>query len=1186
MKLNAPPPPPPETPEPSGSGQPNPNEPTPPNEPTLPTQTIVPAAAPKLATWPAWFVGADYLLVALTLTLAFLVSSFIARNPDLWLHLAAGKRLLAGEYWPGSDPFSYSAADRAWVNHSLLYDVGSYLLYGGDGVVLVVAKAAAVVLTFGLLLAIRCQGFAFWPWAVVSGIAILAAAPRVYLSPLVGSMMFLALTLFLLFRMPQRPGSWRFPIAIGVTFWLWALVDSWFFLGPLALALVLLGELIQARFRQSLPSEAEPGGDPLGTVPDVRTLSRALAIGLLACMLNPHHVRIWELPFELVGANSASLDPRIRIFFLLTPLDKDYLDRTAVGKNLNGLAFATLFVGGAVIIGLGFGRLRIAHLTLWVGFASIAILSVFAIPFFAIIAVPLISAQLNAYSSWARLTTWGNPQTRLLLLGSSVGRVVTLILLMTACIMAWPGWMQPESQNLAFNRRVAWGIEPDEELKHVALQLQNWRESGKLPPETRGVICSIELANYCAWFAPLEKVYINGNYCHHRAELPKFVALRSSFGFFIRGEPNAKQVDEAFENIGADYLVCAASQNEAPLQRIAPTFYSWSVWGEYEHWSPWYLDGRAAIGGWKAKPNAHSQALDSIKFDPLELAFGPGVDPLPPGAVKQIPALEGWEGEFLHGVGFCPPQADEAIMWSSYRESIQNKFLTKLGIESLGRGLSLFSSAPSTLTHHQLLMDLIISRLTPRRSQPESLPAFPFLALRAARRAIAADPNHPDAYFALFEALKDPGLPISESERILGQVTALRQCLSRLPPPEEFRQNNYFARPVAVARSLALLYYGHGMGQQPVGMVGLPIDLPAFRILLENPWREGVMVAVQEDAKGPDGQIMSSLHPIPARERRQNQQVRSGPCLRPIDMAHEMAILAIKYAERDPQLDGKELEQLKAMVKQFESDLSKCSQDFLREKLGRTVKLYDQVKLALRNNLVKEALRLMRETPDLEKDFETNLVEIVFVRIALELATGRLEDAASDLDDAQKIVDSGPIPTNVPRERVQQFRASREGQLQALKYQKYLSEGNYRAAGEIIENEMTPLGEKDPPLSSFETAMNTTAFLKLPLISQVISHFSGLNPLDTMARQGLVSSLTLAFTARQQLLHERRTLLSRQFYQRGLLSLIEGDTPNAKLRFEQSRMKGVPEWGVPDQRNAEAEQYLHLIELAEKRSKK
>jgi hypothetical protein len=102
-------------------------------------------------------------------------------------------------------------------------------------------------------------------------VAVVAAAPRLTLSPLIGSMFLLAVTLFLLFRMPHRPNSWRFPIAIGITFWVWASVDSWFFIGPAALVLVLIGEWLQQRF--SPAPDAESATEPLGQLPDVPTLS-------------------------------------------------------------------------------------------------------------------------------------------------------------------------------------------------------------------------------------------------------------------------------------------------------------------------------------------------------------------------------------------------------------------------------------------------------------------------------------------------------------------------------------------------------------------------------------------------------------------------------------------------------------------------------------------------------------------------------------------------------------------------------------------------------------------------------------------------------------------------------------------------------------------------------------------------
>jgi hypothetical protein len=227
--------------------------------------------------------------------------------------------------------------------------------------------------------------------------------------------------------MHHRPNSWRFPIAIGATFWLWAMVDNWFFIGPLTLGLVLIGELVQRTIAGPTTSEEED--QPLGSVPDVPTLAKALAIGIMACMLNPHHVRVWELPFELVGAEGVQVDVRLR-HLLISPLSAEYRESTQLGRmmgyNLNGLAYVVLFVGGGLVLGLGAGRLRFAHLALWVGFALLSLASVNAIPFFPAVAIPVVASQLNVISARIHLKSWGDPKTRFVLVGSASGRVITL----------------------------------------------------------------------------------------------------------------------------------------------------------------------------------------------------------------------------------------------------------------------------------------------------------------------------------------------------------------------------------------------------------------------------------------------------------------------------------------------------------------------------------------------------------------------------------------------------------------------------------------------------------------------------------------------------------------------------------------------------------------------------------------
>ena len=123
---------------------------------------------------------------------------------------------------------------------------------------------------------------------------------------------------------------------------------------------------------------------------------------------------------------------------------------------------------------------------------------------------------------------------------------------------------------------------------------------------------------------------------------------------------------------------------------------------------------------------------------------------------------------------------------------------------------------------------------------------MPILAFQAARRAIAADPHHPDGYFALYRVLSDPDLPLSESERTIGQVTALRQCLFRMPSPERFRKNSYLASPYLIAKTLAELYFGQKK-QPGMPIVGLPLDQPAFQVLCVSPLSLGVMGVVEQN---------------------------------------------------------------------------------------------------------------------------------------------------------------------------------------------------------------------------------------------------------------------------------------------------------------------------------------------------
>ena len=1174
MKLSAPPPPPPEPPEPGPPPDPNDEAlcagPAPvvigsPEPVPIPIGGPATAAAPKPAEWPAWFGGVDAALVVLAVALGFLAASFAARNSDLWLHIAAGKMLTTGEYHLGSDPFSYSAADRPWVNHSWLYDLGVYVLYGGNGVLLVFVKALAAAGAVALLIGIRRPGQSLWPWAVAAGVAVIAAAPRMLLHPNLGSILLLAASLFILFRLPSRPGSWRIPLAIAGVFWLWANIDTWFILGPLTVGLLLLGEVIQQKI---LMRPDEPNADePLGRLPDLTTLARALGIGVVACMLNPHHIRVWELPFELIGADAAALDPQLKQALLTSPLDKIYYEREAAGYNLNGLAYAILFVGGGLLLGFGAGRLRVSHLLLWVGFAVLSLATVFAIPFFAVVAVPLVAAQLNALSPRVALGSRTDRRTRMLLAGSGFGRVLSLLALLIGCAAAWPGWLHAPPPwasvgNPATVRRVDWKVEPDLALLRAASQFREWREAGLLPADAHGMSTSVELANYCAYFAPGEKVFINSRYNHHRPELEEFTRLRGAMGMTLREEPpSIAEVGQILDRHHAAYLALY----DASTNRFAGTQAARGLWFATDQWSAWYLDGRTVICGWRPNTPGTPPAFDRLRIDPSSLAFGPNIPRLPAGGVQPIPAPRELFDEFARPVRPSPPEADEALAWLDFKDVVRTGLVVRQGI-----GLQLFVATPAPQghsTHGFTTRVMAETGQVPQPLQPRDggMLAVPILAVRAARRAIATNPDHPDGYFALGRALADRELSINEGERSLAVVTAYRQCLSRMPPPDQFRRNVYVASPSDVARTLAMLYLNPGQNGQPRGMR-----------LNSTPFPELVHAV-----PGPQGQ------PVQA------------PLL-PLDLAREAMVLANKYAEKEslgwnPDSRERRLKELDDMQKQI-GEMLRVADDQYRRDEARATKVQHRFVLARRTNLIGRAIGMMKDLKEgeLAREFGPDAPSAALQLVALEMGVGRLEDAAADIATLREEFDkmaADPRPDPVlPLAR---------GALRWLEFQKLLLSGEYARAGEELEAlQGRGIGTEALVAEMDKQKVDPRAYKDFDMLWPRIGALGVAWPVIPMlgsdSPMGVLANYAGAVA---QLQHFERMAVAKQaiagkvqqdadfFFRRGYLSLLEGDSVAAKIRFQQALSRPIPPgWGLEPYRPAIAQEYIRLIDVAEQKA--
>ena len=101
---------------------------------------IFPALREFVPSWPL-IVGLVFFIRALAQPMALL------NDPDTYLHIAAGRWMLAHAALPVHDPFSHSLAGAVWVPHEWLAEIilaATYDLAGWSGLVLLTAAAFAV----------------------------------------------------------------------------------------------------------------------------------------------------------------------------------------------------------------------------------------------------------------------------------------------------------------------------------------------------------------------------------------------------------------------------------------------------------------------------------------------------------------------------------------------------------------------------------------------------------------------------------------------------------------------------------------------------------------------------------------------------------------------------------------------------------------------------------------------------------------------------------------------------------------------------------------------------------------------------------------------------------------------------------------------------------------------------------
>jgi len=313
------------------------------------------------------------LLAIVFFLLLFTMAVRELRDPDFWWHLATGRYIWQTKSIPRHDIFSYTVPHHRWITHEWLSQVIIWALYLLGGLPLLILVAALVItLSFGLVY-VQCEGRPHWAVFTVL-LGALDSAITWGVRPQMLNVLSAAAFAFLFYQYKVRKRNllWLYPLLTV----LWVNLHSGFFLG-----LVMLGCFIVGEGAQRLLGYAHE--DTLSWS-RIRNLALALGASIIAALLNPNTYEMLLYPFGTLGSRAM----------------QTYIQEWA-SPNFHQpqyWPFALLLLGTAAAMTLSRRAVDLTELLLFCSFGLAGLISARHIPLFAIVATPILTGHLVAWS--------------------------------------------------------------------------------------------------------------------------------------------------------------------------------------------------------------------------------------------------------------------------------------------------------------------------------------------------------------------------------------------------------------------------------------------------------------------------------------------------------------------------------------------------------------------------------------------------------------------------------------------------------------------------------------------------------------------------------------------------------------------------------------------------------------------
>jgi tetratricopeptide (TPR) repeat protein len=246
--------------------------------------------------------GGTWILGALVTAAAFTLAVTRVEDPDAWTHLALGRLMLETRGLPAHELLVYPSPGLAYHNTEWLFDIVVYLVFRAGGLAgVVLAKAATVALAFWILwkdatLSRGTDARAGLLPHLLAAAVLLCCLPmvrhRFVERPDVALMVFLGFTIYALDAYLLDGRRW--------IFWLPAVHVLWANLHPSVIVTVVpFGAVLGGGVALHLAGRCGVACPDTPSVTQLRTVAAVLVADLLASLLNPRHVEILTLPFQL-----------------------------------------------------------------------------------------------------------------------------------------------------------------------------------------------------------------------------------------------------------------------------------------------------------------------------------------------------------------------------------------------------------------------------------------------------------------------------------------------------------------------------------------------------------------------------------------------------------------------------------------------------------------------------------------------------------------------------------------------------------------------------------------------------------------------------------------------------------------------------------------------------------------------